>query len=380
MGRGEVDLLASGVLTFRYHWIVKKNHNSRFKFLSTFLVLLVLTPALSAQVTNSTEISLVPGPQPAEAPLEIKRIVGIYGQEPDRIILLERNGILFYRDAKGTETPIHESKSQTYEATLPGLRTMEIFPPKYKTTGSSPWPFIRIGETTYKRADGAGSAWFHLTPLQPVDKLRKAALAEKPPEEAGPFRKPEFVELITLDPAIHLDIRYAQTNNFLSTPVYTQARAFMQRPAAEALVRALHKLQPLGYGLLIHDAYRPWYVTKIFWDATPPQDHIFVADPQKGSRHNRGCAVDLTLYDLATGKSIEMPGMYDEMSPRSFPNFPGGTSLQRWHRDLLRRAMESEGFVVNEDEWWHFDFKEWKLYPILNVPFENLNAVSKAGN
>jgi len=91
------------------------------------------------------------------------------------------------------------------------------------------------------------------------------------------------------------------------------------------------------------------------------------------SRHNRGCAVDLTLYDLATNKPIEMPGLYDEMSARSFPNFPGGTSLQRWHRDLLRRAMESEGFTVNEDEWWHFDYRDWKSYAILNVPFEKLS-------
>ncbi len=84
------------------------------------------------------------------------------------------------------------------------------------------------------------------------------------------------------------------------------------------------------------------------------------------------CAVDLTLYDLQTGKTVEMPGFYDEMSPRSFPNFPGGTSLQRWHRDLLRRAMESEGFTVNKDEWWHFDYKDWKQYPILNLPFEKI--------
>jgi D-alanyl-D-alanine dipeptidase len=86
--------------------------------------------------------------------------------------------------------------------------------------------------------------------------------------------------------------------------------------------------------------------------------------------------VDLTLYDLATGKPSEMPGLYDEMSPRSFPNFPGGTSLQRWNRDLLRRVMESEGFTVYEDEWWHFDYKDWQQYPILNVPFENLSSAS----
>ncbi len=213
---------------------------------------------------------------------------------------------------------------------------------------------------------------FHIKPLHPVSQLRADALQASPPSESGPFRNPDLVELATFDASIHLDIRYASANNFLSTPVYTQARAFMQRPAAEALLRVVRRLQPLGYGLLIHDAYRPWYVTKIFWDATPPEGKIFVANPQEGSKHNRGCAVDLTLYDLATGQAVEMPGLYDEMSPRSFPNFPGGTSLQRWHRDLLRRAMESEGFTVNEDEWWHFDYKDWKQYGILNVPFENL--------
>jgi len=232
----------------------------------------------------------------------------------------------------------------------------------------------------YIREDaGADPAhYFHITPATPVEQLRAAALAAKPPAEAGPFRKPELVELAPLDPAIHLDIRYAQSNNFLGTPVYTQARAFLQRPAAEALLRVLHKLQPLGYGLLIHDGYRPWYVTKIFWDATPAEGKIFVADPQKGSRHNRGCAVDLTLYDLTNGKPVEMTGLYDEMSPRSFPDFPGGTSLQRWHRDLLGRAMESEGFNVNEEEWWHFDYKDWKQYPILNVPFEQLHGAARA--
>jgi D-alanyl-D-alanine dipeptidase len=118
-------------------------------------------------------------------------------------------------------------------------------------------------------------------------------------------------------------------------------------------------------------------VTKLFWDATPPEGKIFVADPAQGSRHNRGCAVDLTLYDLKSGKPIEMPGTYDEMSERSFPNYPGGTSLQRWHRDLLRWAMESEGFTVYEHEWWHFDYKDWHEYPILNLPFEKLQFSEK---
>src|SRR5262249_831494 len=154
-----------------------------------------------------------------------------------------------------------------------------------------------------------------------------------------------------LDPSIKLDIRYATTNNFLGTPLYTSARAFMQRPAAEALVRAHRQLADEGYGLLVFDGYRPWSVTKVFWEARPPAQRIFVADPTKGSRHNRGCAVDLTLYDRKTGRPVEMVGGFDEFSDRSYPDYMGGTSRQRWHRERLRRAMEQEGFRVYEAEW-----------------------------
>lgn len=213
---------------------------------------------------------------------------------------------------------------------------------------------------------------FRITPVRPVAELRAEALAASPPVETGEFRKPELVDVAKLDPRIKFEIRYATTRNFLSTPVYSSARAFLQRPAAEAMLRAHRELMKQGYGLLIFDAYRPWYITKIFWDATPPDKHEFVADPAKGSRHNRGCAVDLTLYDLKTGKEIEMTGGYDEMSERSYPNYAGGTAEQRAHRDLLRKAMEKEGFQVYESEWWHFDYRDWPQYAIQNIPFESI--------
>lgn len=213
---------------------------------------------------------------------------------------------------------------------------------------------------------------FHITPLRPVPELRADALQARPPQESANFRKPDLVELTTLDPTIKLDIRYATTNNFLQTPVYTQARAFLQRPAAEALVRANRELKPYGYGLIIHDGYRPWYVTRIFWDATPADKRIFVANPAKGSVHNRGCAVDLSLYDLKTSEEVKMPSGYDEMTKRAYADYPGGTAGERARRALLRRVMEKHGFTVNPTEWWHFDYKDWKLYPILNVKFEDL--------
>lgn len=219
---------------------------------------------------------------------------------------------------------------------------------------------------------GAQQPVFTIQPVRPVAELRAQALEQQPPREPGPFRKPDLVELIRLDPTLHLDIRYATTRNILGTPLYTQARAFLQRPAAEALLRAQDDLKSHGYGLVIFDGYRPWFVTKIFWDATPDDKKIFVANPAHGSMHNRGCAVDLSLYDLKTGQEVTMPSGYDEMTPRAYADYAGGTAEQRALRALLRQAMEKQGFTVYPQEWWHFDYKDWKQYPILNVKFEDI--------
>ena len=343
----------------------------------------VLAAAIFASLAGATsaqsENPLLPGPQPPDVSLEWKQLVGIYERQgtKDSFTLLERGQRLFWSDSHHVS---HEALSKSGLLLLDGRGGPYVGFTEERNSSGAVTALSYLNEI-YVRTDAGSdpSHTYHVTPSRPVEELRREALAATLPKEAGNFRKPDLVELTPLDAGIHLDIRYATTNDFLGSPVYSQARAFLQRPAAEALLRVQQKLKPLGYGLLIHDAYRPWYVTKIFWDATPPEGKIFVADPAQGSRHNRGCAVDLTLYDLATGKPIEMPGTYDEMSPRSFPDYPGGTSLQRWHRDLLRRAMESEGFTVYEAEWWHFDYKDWKEYPILNVPFEKLGLDAGAG-
>ena len=175
-----------------------------------------------------------------------------------------------------------------------------------------------------------------------------------------------------LDPTIKLDIRYATKNNFLGRAVYNEGCAFLQRPAAEALVRASKALRAKGFGLLIYDAYRPWHVTKVLWNNTPNDKKMFVADPDIGSRHNRGCAVDLTLYELKTGKEVAMPSGFDEMTERSAPNYAGSTPEATRHRDLLIATMQAEGFAVFATEWWHFDYGAWKDYPILDVEFSGI--------
>ncbi len=166
-----------------------------------------------------------------------------------------------------------------------------------------------------------------------------------------------------------MDVRYATANNFVGKPVYTEAKTFSQRDPALAVVRVNQKLKLMGYGLLIFDGYRPWSITKILWDVTSKENKIFVANPKEGSKHNRGYAIDLSLYDLKTGKEIEMTGSYDEMTERSFPNYTGGSEEQRKTRDLLRAHMEGENFTVDEYEWWHFNYNGWKITVLIILLF-----------
>ena len=346
-----------------------------------YLCILMLIVASALGAGAQTSPAPFPGPVPENVPQDFIGKTGDFGNqaETDVIVLLERSRHLYLLDSSGAEHPLNplgfskegEQTSFTYASNEPDAWVLA-----FKQHKAEPiWQiFTQVGPYHRLSYSVPGGNVSIVKPTRSLAEIRNEALAARPPEEKGPYRKSDLVELAQLDPAIHLDIRYATTNDFLGRAVYTQARAFLQRPAAEALLQALHRLQPYGYGLLIHDGYRPWYVTKIFWEATPADGKIFVADPAQGSRHNRGCAVDLTLYDLKTDEPAEMTGLYDEMSPRSFPDYPGGTSLQRWRRDLLRWAMESEGFTVFEFEWWHFDYKDWRDYAIGNVPFEKLNA------
>lgn len=299
-------------------------------------------------------------------------LIGEYGWDYDTLYILEKDGKLTSLIEWYEYEPLEQITPDVYRYPKRGLYDGETLTFERDSRGRATQ--VRVGGVVFKRraVGPADGKIFRIKPLKPVAELRTEALAEKPPVESGSFKQPDLVELTSLDPTIKLEIRYATTDNFLSSPMYQQAKAYMQRPAAEAVARASQELHKQGFGLLIHDSYRPWYVTRMFWDGTPQEQRIFVADPSQGSRHNRGCAVDLTMYELATGKPVKMVGVYDEFSPRSYPFYPGGTSQQRWLRAVLRHAMEEQGFTVYETEWWHFDYFDWQSYPILNKTFEQL--------
>lgn len=323
------------------------------------LVALVLCVAVQAQN------------KPADVPLSWKGFLGEYLLDDDTVCVLEQDGVLFIRDKTGKQSALRGEGARTFHIEgFPQGDAACVFERGPDGSASS----VAIGGRSYKRIlfGGVNGESFRIKPLRSLSLLRQEALKASPPRESGSFLRSDLVELTRLDSSIRLDVRYATTNNFMGEKFYTQARAFLQRPAAEALVRVQQALQKLGYGLLIHDAYRPWYVTKMFWDATPQAQKEFVADPAKGSRHNRGCAVDLSLFDLRSGQPVEMVSGYDEFSHRAYPEYAGGSTLQRWYRSLLRREMEAEGFRVFESEWWHFDYRDWRKYPIGTDTFEHL--------
>eukprot|EP01133_Synstelium_polycarpum_P003787 gene3787-4367_t len=190
-----------------------------------------------------------------------------------------------------------------------------------------------------------------------------------------PPAKHDLVDLARI-PTLKIDVKYATTDNFAGVKFYKIAKAFLLLSAAKSLERAHQWLAQWGVGIVVFDSYRPWNVTWTMSEGVRPEFRgLYVADPAKGSVHNRGGAVDISLYNLSSGEIIPMSGEFDEMSIRSHRSYFGGTSRQRWFKKLLTIAMMNHDFIPYPQEWWHFDFNFQKMNmqaPVLNVAFEDL--------
>lgn len=183
-------------------------------------------------------------------------------------------------------------------------------------------------------------------------------------------RRKTLVEIRKVIPSVKLDIRYATKNNFMGQVMYKQARAFARKEVVEQLRKIQTSLNKKGYSLKIFDGYRPYSITVTFYQKA--SDKAFVANPSKGSIHNRGCAVDLTLVDLKTGKDLVMPTPYDSFSAAAAANYPKASAEALKNRTLLISTMQQHGFSVMPNEWWHFDYKGWQNYELMDIPFELL--------
>ena len=309
-----------------------------------------------------------PPPAPPKALLPL---LGEYGWDHNRLIVFEDRGeltcliewlVFCPMDATG-DPNVFRMRPQTMYA---GEDVV------FERDGEGGVTGVRVGGCLFPRVTGyEPDTSFRIDPCHDAETLRAMASEGSPPEQPEDALEPDLVDLDSVEPSILYDVRYATTNNFMAMPFYEVAKAKLQRPAAKALARA-HRALAKDYGLVtvVYDGYRPWSVTKMFYDATPEAQKMYVADPSKGSRHNRGCAIDLGLVDAESGEIIPMVSGYDEFTPKASPDYVGSTSERRWYRELLRRHMIEQGFDVYLHEWWHFDFETWRRYPILNEPLK----------
>lgn len=203
--------------------------------------------------------------------------------------------------------------------------------------------------------------------------LALSAHAEAPP---APVRDPQapavrqLVDLAKLDPALRFELRYATPDNFTKTTLYPVARAYMNREAADALLKVQRELAAQGFGLKIFDAYRPLAVQQKMWDLI--RDERYVSNPSlNAGRHTRGTAIDLTLVDR-DGKELPMPTPFDDFTERAHRDAKGIPADAARNSKLLESTMLKHGFLPYPFEWWHFDFRDWKSHPPLDVPLELL--------
>jgi len=295
--------------------------------------------------------------KPAYPSPDIARFIGLYGTDRALLDIYEEGGALFADGCGLTHQPVAAATDR--------LRLSSDHEVVAVVNG------VSLAQRDFA---GAAVAQFRRAIATDLARLRADSLAARPPTQPALPAQSDLVEICAVDPGIAIDMRYASANNFMGVALYDRAAAYLQRPAATALADAQASLRDRGYRLIVLDAYRPWSVTWLFWQAVPPEARQFVADPALGSKHNRGCAVDVALIEIADGTLSEMPSDYDEASGRGSPDYRGSTSRARWHRDLLRRMMEEAGFTVDPHEWWHYDFDDWQSYPVLNMPLALLGS------
>lgn len=325
----------------------------------------IASGAASTLLLASLALAQAPPSAPAPCPPEWRGLLGTYGSGDGVLLVLERNGTL--------EAMVRGGRFYALEALgpdrfrFPNAGRLAYRPVVFDRDASGKAVSLKLAEAILPRDSVSEGVVPRVKRARPLEDLIREARAASPPAEPPSLLPSDLVNVTGLDPSIQVDLRYAGDENVLGEKVLETSRALLQRPAAEALVRVHRALAPLGYGLVVRDAYHPWWVTKLVWEATPLEVRRFLADPADGSGYNRGTTVDVGLFRLADRRVVDVPSVYGEMSVRAYTDFPGGTSEQRWYRDLLLEVMEKDEFWSLRSQWWRYDFTEGRRYPILNI-------------
>lgn len=313
----------------------------------------------------AAEPLLVPTPQPSPCPPGWLGLLGIYGAGDGVLLVLERDGTLEAMIQRGRFYALEALGPDRFR--FPNVGRLAARNVAFNRDPSGKAVALRLDEALLPRDPTSDGLVPRVEPTRLLADLVREARAASPPAEPPPPLPSDLVDVTALDPSIQVDLRYASHENVVGTPLLEAARALLQRPAAERLLRAHRALARQGFGLLVRDAYHPWWLTKAVWEAASPEVRRFLGDPAEGSGYNRGTTVDVGLVRLADRRALDLPSRYGEMSLRTYADFPGGTSEQRWYRDLLLEAMETAGFYSLSSQWWRYDLPEGRKYPIVNV-------------
>lgn len=319
-----------------------------------------------------------PAFEPKDCPKDLKYILGMYYGNGEMFLLRENNGEveLVYRFGQKDYTfagsnvyPLYKEHFDSYTINESGPLNHLDAAVRIERSREGYGVSCSVGGNRYSRRFFAGENGrpFRFAPVSDWQALKTAADAAVMPAQLGTGQQAQLVDLAQAVPGLKFDLRYAQADNCFGQALTDDQRAFLDADAAQALAQAQQYLKPYGYGILVWEAYRPWSVSKLAYDALPADKKSMLPAPEAGFSHNTGRSIDVSLYLLATGENAGMISGFDEPSVRQYASFAGGTTLERYRRDLLRSAMQMAGFTASETEWWHFDYGDIKGFAHLNV-------------
>lgn len=319
-----------------------------------------------------------PAFEPKDCPKDLKYILGMYYGNGEMFLLRENNGEveLVYRFGQKDYTfagsnvyPLYKEHFDSYTINESGPLNHLDAAVRIERSREGYGVSCSVGGNRYSRRFFAGENGrpFRFAPVSDWQALKTAANAAVMPAQLGAGQQAQLVDLAQAVPGLKFDLRYAQADNCFGQALTDDQRAFLDADAAQALAQAQQYLKPYGYGILVWEAYRPWSVSKLAYDALPADKKSMLPAPEVGFSHNTGRSIDVSLYLLANGENAGMISGFDEPSVRQYASFAGGTTLERYRRDLLRSAMQMAGFTASETEWWHFDYGDIKGFAHLNV-------------
>ena len=319
-----------------------------------------------------------PAFEPKDCPKDLKYILGMYYGNGEMFLLRENNGEveLVYRFGQNDYTfagsnvyPLYKEHFDSYTINESGPLNHLDAAVRIERSREGYGVSCSVGGNRYSRRFFAGENGrpFRFAPVSDWQALKTAADAAVMPAQLSTGQQAQLVDLAQAVPGLKFDLRYAQADNCFGQALTDDQRAFLDADVAQALAQAQQYLKPYGYGILVWEAYRPWSVSKLAYDALPTDKKSMLPAPEAGFSHNTGRSIDVSLYLLATGENAGMISGFDEPSVRQYASFAGGTTLERYRRDLLRSAMQIAGFTASETEWWHFDYGDIKGFAHLNV-------------